>query len=177
MWLPALKLASIEFNGPMTTFAIALKDEIRRLARKEIKAQTGSTARAVAQYRRQIAALKRQIRNQDRKIEFLSKQTQKGAQSIPSEDTVNSNLRFSARSVKAQRRRTGLSAEGYARLLGVSPLTVYNWENGKTRPRNGQFEALVAIRGLGKREAQAKLNQMESKPSGATKTRRRRPAK
>src|SRR5262245_36931091 len=116
----------------MTTFAIALKDEIRRLARKEIKAQTGTTTRAVAQYRRQIAALKRQIRNQDRKIDFLSKQSQKGSQSIDSESAVNGTLRFSARSVKAQRRRTGLSAEGYARLLGVSPLTIYNWENGKT---------------------------------------------
>jgi DNA-binding transcriptional regulator YiaG len=158
----------------MTTFAIALKDEVRRLARKEIKAQTGATARAVAQYRRQIAALKRQIRDQDRKIDFLSKQRQQGLQSIDPETAVNSNLRFSARSVKAQRRRTGLSAEGYARLLGVSPLTVYNWENGKTRPRNGQFESLVAIRGLGKREAQAKLNSLGSKGSTRPKVRRRR---
>jgi len=158
----------------MTTFAIALKDEIRRLARKEIKAQTGTTTRAVAQYRRQIASLKRLIRNQDRKIDFLSKQGHKSSPSIDPESAVNGSLRFSARSVKAQRRRTGLSAEGYARLLGVSPLTVYNWENGKTRPRNGQFEALVAIRGLGKREAQAKLNMLKSIPSGGAKARRRR---
>jgi hypothetical protein len=40
----------------MSNLAVALKDEIRRLARKEIKTQTGATARAVAQYRREIAA-------------------------------------------------------------------------------------------------------------------------
>jgi DNA-binding transcriptional regulator YiaG len=158
----------------MTTFAVALKDEIRRLARKEIKAQTTSTARAVAQYRRQIAAIKRQVREQDRKIGLLSKQGQQRPNSIDEAIAANGAIRFSARSVKAQRRRTGLSAESYARLVGVSPLTIYNWENGKTRPRTGQFESLVALRGLGKREAQAKLDQLESKGSNGTKGRRKR---
>ena len=55
----------------MTTLAVAFKDEIRRLARKEIKAQTGSTAQAVARYRREIAKLKRQLREQEKKIAFL----------------------------------------------------------------------------------------------------------
>jgi hypothetical protein len=55
----------------MTTLAIALKEEIRRLARKEIKAQTGRTARAVAQYRREIARPKRQQREPEKQIAFL----------------------------------------------------------------------------------------------------------
>jgi DNA-binding transcriptional regulator YiaG len=59
--------------------------------------------------------------------------------------------------VKAQRRRTGLSAADYAKLVGVAPLTIYNWEHHKSRPRQEQFNALVALRGLGKREAHAKL--------------------
>jgi DNA-binding transcriptional regulator YiaG len=137
----------------MTQLAIALKDEIRRLARKEIKAQTGRTAKAVAQYRREIAKLKRQLQDQDKKIAFL--QSQLGKAATPTVEVNGS--RFSARSAKAQRRRAGLSAADYAKLVGVSPLTIYNWENGKSRPRQEQFKALVALRGLGKREAQAKL--------------------
>ena len=43
----------------MPNIAAVLKDEIRRLAKKEIKAQVGSTKQAVAQYRRDIAELKR----------------------------------------------------------------------------------------------------------------------
>lgn len=141
----------------MTTLAIALKDEIRRLARKEIKAQTGKTARAVAEYRRQIAALKRRLREQDRKIEFLHQQERKRSD-VPHQSVVlNGSARFSARSVKAQRRRVGLSAAEYAQLVGVSPLTIYNWEHGKSRPRNGPLESLVALRGIGKRAAQARL--------------------
>lgn len=55
----------------MSELATALKEEIRRLARKEIRAQTTSTKQAVAQYRREIATLKRQLREQEKKISFL----------------------------------------------------------------------------------------------------------
>jgi DNA-binding transcriptional regulator YiaG len=59
--------------------------------------------------------------------------------------------------VKAQRERLGLSAADYAKLVGVSSLTIYNWEQGKTRPRQEQLAALVAVRGIGKREAIKRL--------------------
>lgn len=144
----------------MTTLAVALKDEIRRLARKEIKAQTGSTTRAVAQYRREIAKLKRQIRDHEKK--FATLERREGNQD-PQPGAPNGTLRFTARSAKAQRRRTGLSAADYARLVGVSPLTIYNWEQGKSRPRKEQFASLAALRGIGKRAAAAKLQLLETK--------------
>ena len=134
----------------MTTLAVALKEEIRRLARKEIKAATQATAKAVAQHRREIAKLKRQIRDQEKKIASLQKDK-------PSPRLVDDSVRFSARSVKAQRTRLGLSAADYARLVGVSPLTIYNWEHGKSRPRKEQLAQLVAVRGIGKREALRRL--------------------
>jgi DNA-binding transcriptional regulator YiaG len=137
----------------MSTLATALKDEIRRLARKEIKAQTARTAKAVAQYRRDIAQLKPQHRDLEKRLASLES---RGAEQTP-DAHLNGDARFSARSVKAQRRRTGLSAADYAKLVGVSPLTIYNWENKKSRPRHEQLAALVAIRGLGKRAAQARL--------------------
>ena len=141
----------------MSTLAVALKDEIRRLARKEIKAHTGPTAQAVAQFRREIAKLKRQSREYEPKIAFLESQERKRVGKPEPNDGTDEGGRFSARSVKAQRRRTGLSAADYAKLVGVSGLTIYNWENGKSRPRKKQLASLVAVRGLGKRQAQAKL--------------------
>ena len=144
----------------MTTFAVALKDEVRRLARKEIKAQTGHTARAVAQYRREIARLKRQLHQQERRLALVEKQAQRATAAAPTASPEDSGARFSARSVRAQRKRAGLSAADYARLAGVSSLTIYNWESGKTRPRAEQFAALLALRGLGKREARARLEQL-----------------
>ena len=150
----------------MTTLAAALNEEIRRLARKEIKAAIQATAKAVAQHRREIAKLKRQIRDQEKKIASL----QKGK---PTPQKVDESVRFSARSVKAQRTRLGLSAADYARLVGVSPLTIYNWEHGKSRPRQEQLAQLVAVRGIGKREARAKLESSMKPESQNRKTRRR----
>ena len=155
----------------MTTLAVVLKDEIRRLARKEIRIQTGKQARAVAQYRREIARLKRKQREHEKQIDLLSAQIRKGGASSEEAPSHDNERRFSARSVKAQRRRTGLSAADYAKLIGVTPLTIYNWENNKSRPRNGQFQSLIALRGIGKREAQAKIASL----SGGGKRRGRKP--
>lgn len=154
----------------MTSLTVALKDEIRRLARKEIRQQTGPTSQAVARYRREIAQLKRQARNLEKKIGFLENQERKriGTDGVPE---INGNARFSARSVQAQRQRTGLSAADYGRLVGVSALTIYNWESGKTRPRKEQLAALVALRGIGKREAQVRLELLKN---GAVKRQSKR---
>ena len=159
----------------MTTLAVALKDEIRRLARKEIKAHTGPTAQAVAQYRREIAKLKRESREHQRKIAFLEAQERKRIGKPELANGAADEARFSARSVKAQRARTGLSAADYAKLIGVSGLTVYNWEHGKSRPRKEQLASLVALRGIGKRQAQAKLELLKAagkKSSVTTRTTR-----
>jgi DNA-binding transcriptional regulator YiaG len=144
----------------MANLAGAIKEEIRRLAKKEIKNETAATKQAVAQYRREIASLKRQFRDQERKLAFLQnrerRRLEKPAAGAASE-AASEGVRFSARSVKAQRDRLDLSAADYALLVGVSPLTIYNWEKGKSRPRAEQLAALVAVRGIGKREAARRL--------------------
>jgi DNA-binding transcriptional regulator YiaG len=150
----------------MPNLAATLKEEIQRLAKKEIKAQTGSTKQAVAKYRGEIAKLKRQVREQEKKIAFLAAQEQKRLGQPPSEEPTE-GIRFSARSVSAQRERLGLSAANYAKLVGVSGLTIYNWEQGKSRPRKEQLAALAAVRGIGKREALAKLELIKAKEEKA----------
>lgn len=145
----------------MPNFAVALKEEIARLARKEIKSQVGKTQKAVAHYRREIAALKRELKSQAKRIESLvaSKRSASanGSSHGSAAEQMEDEMRFSARSVKAQRSRLGLSAKDYGALVGVTGLTIYNWEQGKSRPRRSQFAQLVAVRGIGKREANARL--------------------
>jgi DNA-binding transcriptional regulator YiaG len=119
----------------MPNIATVLKDEIRRLAKREIKATTSSTKGAVGQFRRDIAKLKRLVRTQQREIAFPKTQEQKrlGQPETRDEEDLE-GVRFSARSVKAQRRRLKLSAADYGKLIGVSGLTIYNWELGKAHP-------------------------------------------
>ena len=147
----------------MPNIAAVLKDEIRRLAKKEIKAEIGTTKNAVVQYRKDVAKLKRLVQAQQREIAFLKAQEEKRlGQQPPSKEPID-NVRFSARSVKAQRNRLKLSAEDYGKLVGVSTLTIYSWEQGKSRPRNAQLARLVAVRGIGKREALVKLEVLKGK--------------
>ncbi len=147
----------------MSNLAAALKDEICRLARKEIKSQVGPTKQAVAQHRREIAALKRQVQEQKKKIAFLEAQERKRVAEPPSSNGDAKNVRFSSRSVKAQRDRLGFSAKDYGLLVGVSGITIYNWEQDKSRPRQAQLAGLAAVRGIGKREALARLELLRNK--------------
>ena len=143
----------------MPNIAAVLKEEIRRLAKKEIKAQVGTTKQAVVKYRSDIAKLKRVLTQQEREIKLLKKQQgQPQAEEEPLE-----SVRYSARSVKAQRQRLGLSAADYGKLVGVSGITIYNWEHEKARPRKAQLAALIAVRGIGKREALLKLAELTPK--------------
>ena len=143
----------------MSTLAAELKKEIRRIARKELKADTTSTKKAVAQHRRDIADLKRRNQQLERTVAFLQKR--EGRRLSKSPGVVLNGARFSIRSLKAQRRRTGLSQADYSRLVGVSKLTIYNWESGNTKPGEEHLAKLVSIRGLGKREARKRLEILE----------------
>jgi DNA-binding transcriptional regulator YiaG len=144
----------------MSTVASLLRKEICRLARKEVRLMVGSTQKAVACYRKEIANLKRQLRQQEKTVAKLTRQISQQRELPEAEEESLEGTRFSARSVRAQRRRLGLSAADYGRLVGVSSLTIYNWESGKSRPRQAQFAGLVAVRGIGKREAAERLESL-----------------
>lgn len=145
----------------MPNIASVLKTEIARLARKEVKAELAATKKASTRYRREIAELKRQLNAQDKKIAALGKALAKGAPVAAAEPGgEETSVRFSPGWVKKHRGKLELSQADYAALVGVSPLTIYNWESGKTRPRAQQLAAWGAIRGLGKREAWKRLEEM-----------------
>jgi len=141
----------------MPNLAATIKEEIRRLARKEIRAQMGTTRKAAASHRREIARLKRMLQAQEKKIARLASQARSSGERANGKEDALQGLRFSPRSVRAQRRRLKLSAQEFAKLVGVSAQTVYHWEQGKGRPRAAQFAALISLRGIGRREARSRL--------------------
>ena len=140
----------------MPNLAGVLKDEIRRLARKKIRAEQAASKKAVAQHRKDIAALKRETRDQSRRIAFLEKGLAK-AESAPASTNGETTVRFSPKWLTAHRDKLELSAADYAELVGVSGLTIYNWEHGRTRPRAQQLAQWAKVRGIGKREAWRRL--------------------
>ena len=152
----------------MPNIATVLKEEILRLARKEARKQTQPFKRASAQYRRDIANMKREVSDLRRKVAPLEKQVLKGVSSQA--PAVNAErVRFTARGLRTQRRRLGLSAADYGRLIGVTGQTVYSWEGENSRPRKGQLARIASLRGMGKREVRARLEQMPGRRQKRTK--------
>jgi DNA-binding transcriptional regulator YiaG len=142
----------------MPNIASILKEEITRLARKELKANTETLKKAVSTYRSEIASLKRRVDQLERQSKRTAKVVSKAVASEPQEEATN--LRFRVDGFKAHRERLGLSAADYAKLIGVSALSVYKWEGGQARPRAKYLPAIAAVRKLGKREAAARVEQL-----------------
>jgi len=147
-------------RSPMANFVSVINDQIRRVARRESRAQVGVIKRLSAQHRRDIAALKRQVAALRKLVAFLERQERrrvgKGSAQGGAEQPAP-GTRFRADGLKSHRAKLGLSAADYGKLVGASGLSVYHWESGKTRPRREQVAKLVSVRGLGKREAMKRL--------------------
>ena len=143
----------------MANLGKVLKDEIQRLARKQAKQEIVAARRSGAQHRRDIAALKRKITELQRRLSFLEKRERSRMPTQPGPERVE-RARFSPRWLKSHRAKLGISAADYSKLVGVTPLTIYNWEAGKSKPRAKQLAGLVSARGLGKREALRRLDGM-----------------
>lgn len=117
---------------------------------------TDSSKKAIATYRHEIADLKRRMQSLEREVVRLrngnAKREDRGAGPV--------NLRFRPEGFAQHRKRLGLSAREVGLLLDASPLSVYKWEQGQARPRTKHLEAIAALRKMGKREAQKRLEHL-----------------
>jgi DNA-binding transcriptional regulator YiaG len=144
----------------MPNITTVFKEEIVRLSRKEIRKQTSVLRKASAQYRRDIAEMKRRITELQRKVAPLQKQVLRNAPPQTAEVEAE-HVRFTAKGLRSQRQRLGLSAANYGKLIGVTGQTIYSWEAETSRPRKQQVAKIASLRHLGKREALAHLEQLK----------------
>lgn len=135
----------------MPNILSVLKQEILRLARKEVRKEIEGVKKSTAQHRSEIAALKRRLAT----LEKPSRKTTRIVET--NEGAEETKVRFSAKGLAKHRERLGLSASDYGKLLGVSAQTVYNWEAEKSRPRQVQLRTIALVRKLGKRQLKASL--------------------
>jgi len=143
----------------MPNIGSVLKEEIIRLSRKESRSQIDPTKKAAIRQRREVAELKRQVAQLARQVGLLSRKTL-GAPTVGPADDKGKPARFSAKTLRVHRERLGLSADDLGKLLGVSAQSIYNWEHEKARPRAEQVSKVAALRGIGKREAKARLDRL-----------------
>lgn len=138
-----------------------LKQEIVRLAKKEVNASLQPSKKIASAHRTSIAQLKRQVSDLSRTVSALRKLVSK--RPVADEAAADTpKLRFVAKGLASHRARLGLSAGDFGRLVGVSGQSVYNWEAGKSIPRASQLTRIAELRAAGKREVQAKLAAADS---------------
>jgi DNA-binding transcriptional regulator YiaG len=143
----------------MSILHSALKQEITRISRKEVRALTSGAFKAAAQHRRQIADLRKQVAELRRELAAVRRKVP-ATRPAPGE-SADRKVRFSAGGLKSHRERLGLSAADYGKLAGVTGQTVFKWEKGRGVPRQAQKIVLAEVRRLGKREAVARLQSLE----------------
>ncbi|WP_198173774.1 helix-turn-helix domain-containing protein [Lysobacter soli] len=143
----------------MPNLGTVLKAEISRLARKEVRAEVETLRKASGTYRREIAELKRQVAQLERRLKQAAKARPAAASAQEGEDTAT-RMRFSAKGLQSLRAKLGLSAADFGALAGVSGQSIYHWEQGKSVPRKSQLPKLASLRGLGKKEARARLESL-----------------
>ena len=100
----------------MPDVASVLRDEISRLARKEIRQQVGPLKKINAELRRTLSALKSEVTALKRKVDFLEKREASRLGVAPKESVAKA-VRFSPKWVKADRQRLGLSAKAYGAVI------------------------------------------------------------
>jgi DNA-binding transcriptional regulator YiaG len=145
----------------MPDIVAVLRQEITRLARKEIRLQVAPLKKTQTELRRRVAELQREGAELARTVKRLEAREAK-ALSAASEAAPAAAVRYSPAWLAADRKRLGLSAEDYGRLVGVSGQTIYSWEAGTSRPRAERLAAWAAVRRIGKREARRRLEQLAS---------------
>jgi DNA-binding transcriptional regulator YiaG len=150
----------------MPNIAAVLREEISRLSRKELRGQVAATKKATTQHRRHLAALRRQVAQLERQVALLSRKVLNTPSAVSAASTAT-HPRFVAKGLRSQRKRLGLSAAEYGKLLGVSGQSIYNWERELASPRTEQLSKLAALRGIGKRQAAERLKQLRSAKSPA----------
>ncbi len=152
----------------MPTLATLLNQEIRRLARKEIRELVGKTKEASSRHRKEIAELKRLVKAQEGRLRFLENQERARVARPEVSKQIVEQARFSPRWLRSHRSKLKFSAEQYAQLVNVSTQSIYQWERGTAKPRKDPLARLVAVRGIGKREALRRLEMLNGKRASAS---------
>jgi DNA-binding transcriptional regulator YiaG len=134
----------------------ALNEHIRRMSRRATHSEIIRTRQLGARHRRDIAALKREHKSILSRLAQLEKRTPQAAVVVEGSDE-DGGRRFRKDGLKTHRAKLGLSAQDYGKLVGVSALTIYHWEQGKSKPRRIFIPRLTMVRELGKREALRRL--------------------
>lgn len=131
----------------MPTLVATLRKEIRRLASTEIRKKL----RPLVRLKRSVRSLRLTSRTSHRALNSLERGLRRLRDRL-SAQALRARLRrpsagppIAPRAIRALRDRLQMTRVEFAKLLGVSPGSIFGWETGRTIPRGGSRARLVAL--------------------------------
>jgi len=151
----------------MSNVAKVLKAEIARISKREAKIATEAIGKSNTWLRKTVADLKKRLVLLEKENKRLTATVKKFQVPQPEkmEQEEGKKARFTSRGIRALRKKLHLSQADFGKLLGTTPHAVYLWEKkiGAVNLREKTKTAILAIRGLGAREAKEKLAELGKK--------------
>ena len=136
-----------------------MREEIARLAKKEIRASVVPLKKEVTKLRLRVSQLEKRLNVLDREASrVIQAENKKLGKLSAGEDEVKS-ARINGKWVQTLRQKLNVSQNELAQLLGISVSGVRTWEYDISKPRGKNREALVALRKLGRRDVKRMLDE------------------
>src|SRR5437867_10921891 len=146
------------------TLASALKDAVRRASARE----TQKTMRRVRRLRGQVESLRLEARAQRRIVAGVEGRFARlKTRVLRTGVSAGPGRPLTPQSIRSLRERLGMPRIEFAKLVGVSPGSIFGWETGRTLPRGRSVARLREVRKMGLRAARGKAG-------GRRRARRRR---
>jgi DNA-binding transcriptional regulator YiaG len=157
----------------MPNIAKMLREEIARIARKEVKAFVAPVRKPAGRVRKDVASLKRRVatlEQDSKRLQALLKRLSATPPAAPAGSEATQRARVTAKGIRSLRRNLGLTQTEFARLAGVSLPMVGIWEKkeGALRVWSTTRAAILALRGLGAKAARMRLAEL-AKPTTPAK--------
>jgi DNA-binding transcriptional regulator YiaG len=166
----------------MSTLAQTIKNEIRRISRREIGLALSNFRRdhialkkRLVEQKSRISAIEKEIKELSKKLSAFSQYQRIAAGSEPEAEQVA----VYARGIKSLRRRLGLSQNSLATWIGMNRISIAHWEkkSGKITIRKPEvIKMLTDLKGMKKRDVAARLG-MPKRPEKIVRKDRPTPAK
>jgi DNA-binding transcriptional regulator YiaG len=144
---------------------VALRSEVRRhsaVEQQKAQKRLRKLSKQVSDLRRQAQGQARVLAGMRRRLSGLRSGLRK-----PMAAAGRRGRQLTPQGIRALRDRMRMTREQFAKLVGVSPGSIFGWESGRTLPRRGSLGRLSELRKVGVKAARAQL-------SGLGKTVRRR---
>ena len=143
----------------MPSIATLLREEISKIARKEVQNEVRELKQTVREQRDAIARLEKQIGST--KAKTATKSAPKPAANVRKPAGIGDRRkqrRIAPNTIKKHRKRLKLSQAELGEILNVSTNTVLRWEAGTSKPRKKHLPELDQLRTISMRELKKQLS-------------------